>query len=362
MLVKPSYEELEARVQALGRSESELKKAKAALRESEDRYRLMFDNAPIGYQSLDKNGCIIDVNKVWLDSLGYQRDEVLGSWFGEFLHHDQKDIFRRLFPVNIQSREPIYGVEFTLKRKDGTFIIAEYNARIGRDAEGRFVRTHCVFQDITKRKQAENKLRDSEAQMKAILDASIDSIRLVDKDMRIIWTNKIIETQLKKERKNIVGDYCYHAYTGRSGPCPNCPTEKALKSGETEHSIIIEENVKGIEGKSYWADYAVPIKNESGEIVNFIQVSRDITVIKKAEIALLEEKIKLENALAEVKKLSGMLPICSICKNIRDDKGYWNRIEAYIEDHSGVDFSHSLCPTCAKKHYPDLDIYSDKDD
>jgi len=65
----------------------------------------------------------------------------------------------------------------------------------------------------------------------------------------------------------------------------------------------------------------------------------------------------LEKAVKEVKNLSGLLPICSSCKKVRDDKGYWNQIESYIESHSEADFSHSICPECAKKLYPDLDIY-----
>jgi len=72
----------------------------------------------------------------------------------------------------------------------------------------------------------------------------------------------------------------------------------------------------------------------------------------------LGEKNKLlSDYISEIKTLRGILPICSICKQIRDDKGYWNQIEAYIEAHSDVDFSHSICPKCAKKHYPDMDIY-----
>ena len=63
---------------------------------------------------------------------------------------------------------------------------------------------------------------------------------------------------------------------------------------------------------------------------------------------------KLEKALSEVKILSGLLPICASCKNIRDDKGYWNQIESYIRDHSEAEFSHGLCPACAKILYPEL--------
>jgi len=65
----------------------------------------------------------------------------------------------------------------------------------------------------------------------------------------------------------------------------------------------------------------------------------------------------LQQALAEVKTLSGLIPICSYCKNIRDDTGYWSQIEAYIQEHSGAEFSHSICPECAKKYFPDYKLY-----
>jgi CheY-like chemotaxis protein len=63
---------------------------------------------------------------------------------------------------------------------------------------------------------------------------------------------------------------------------------------------------------------------------------------------------ELEDALAEIKTLRGILPICSSCKKIRDDEGYWNQLEAYIQEHSEAVFSHGLCPECAKKLYPEV--------
>ena len=70
-----------------------------------------------------------------------------------------------------------------------------------------------------------------------------------------------------------------------------------------------------------------------------------------------EEKSKvieeLHEALESVKTLSGMLPICASCKNIRDDRGYWNQIETYIQKHSEAEFSHGICPECAHKLYPE---------
>ncbi len=62
---------------------------------------------------------------------------------------------------------------------------------------------------------------------------------------------------------------------------------------------------------------------------------------------------ELRQALAKVKQLSGLLPMCASCKKIRDDKGYWNQLEAYISEHSEADFSHGICPDCVKKHYPE---------
>jgi diguanylate cyclase len=66
--------------------------------------------------------------------------------------------------------------------------------------------------------------------------------------------------------------------------------------------------------------------------------------------------VELKNALAKVNTLNQLLPICSHCKKVRDDKGYWDEIEEYIYKHSDTEFSHSICPECVKKLYPDLDI------
>ena len=81
---------------------------------------------------------------------------------------------------------------------------------------------------------------------------------------------------------------------------------------------------------------------------------RDITERKQAEESLWEVRDELLGALDKVKTLSGLLPICSHCKKIRDDKGHWNQIEAYLRDHSEANFSHGLCPDCAKKLYPEF--------
>ncbi len=84
-----------------------------------------------------------------------------------------------------------------------------------------------------------------------------------------------------------------------------------------------------------------------------IWIYRDITERKRAEAERERLISELKQALLEVKKLSGFLPICASCKKIRDDRGYWQQIETYIREHSEAEFSHGICPDCMKIHYPD---------
>ena len=98
--------------------------------------------------------------------------------------------------------------------------------------------------------------------------------------------------------------------------------------------------------------HGFPIFDDRGKIVQMIEYCIDISERKKAD-AVREKLIQdLQKALHEVKDLSGLLPICASCKKIRDDKGYWNNLEKFITEHSGAEFSHSICPDCAQKLYP----------
>lgn len=84
-------------------------------------------------------------------------------------------------------------------------------------------------------------------------------------------------------------------------------------------------------------------------------------IIHRKDVEAAREKLvaDLQKALNNIKELSRLLPICSYCKKIRDDTGYWNQIDAYIEEHTNTVFSHSICQDCARKHHPDLDIYDE---
>ncbi len=120
------------------------------------------------------------------------------------------------------------------------------------------------------------------------------------------------------------------------------------EESRTELSLNVNEEL-------YWFDLNISTITGTNDVQTAkIIIWRDITNYKQAE----EEKARLSNnlktALEDVKILSDLLPICSSCKNIRDDEGYWHQVENYFQQHSDYDFSHSICPDCIKKLYPDF--------
>jgi PAS domain S-box-containing protein len=111
----------------------------------------------------------------------------------------------------------------------------------------------------------------------------------------------------------------------------------------------MEYRLRRHDGQYRWLfDRGVPFVDSLGGFAGYIGSCIDITDQVEARETLRKAQ------LAEMNKLRGLLPICSVCKNIRDDKGYWSQIEVYIREHSEAEFSHSICPRCAKKLYPEI--------
>jgi PAS domain S-box-containing protein len=137
-------------------------------------------------------------------------------------------------------------------------------------------------QEIEERKRTEEALKQSDAEKRVILDASIDRIRYVDRDMRIIWANKAMAAALDMDPEDLTGRICYEVLVGRDAPCEGCPTVRVLKTGRIERTVEHHLKMKGVEGESYWDTYSVPLKNEAGEIVRFVQVTRNITDQKRS--------------------------------------------------------------------------------
>jgi PAS domain S-box-containing protein len=97
-----------------------------------------------------------------------------------------------------------------------------------------------------------------------------------------------------------------------------------------------------------------PIKDAQGRVTGASAISRDVTERIHADAEKERLIRELQAALAEVKTLRGILPICMLCKKIRDDEGAWTQLEAYISEHTNADFSHGMCDPCAQQMYPDI--------
>jgi len=122
--------------------------------------------------------------------------------------------------------------------------------------------------------------------------------------------------------------------------------------GRGEHIRHLETTRQRKDGGTVEVSLSVsPVRNSAGQIVGVSTIARDIAERKRAERERERLVGELQRLLGEVKTLSGLLPICSYCKKIRDDKGYWNQIELYIGQRSSANFTHSVCPDCASRHY-----------
>lgn len=121
--------------------------------ESEERFQMLFNNAPLGYQSLDIDGNFLEVNQQWLDTLGYTKEEVIHAWFGDFLSPEYKDGFRKRFPIF--KEQGFIHSEFEMMHKNGKKLFIAFEGKIGHESNGDFKQTHCILQDITERKKEE---------------------------------------------------------------------------------------------------------------------------------------------------------------------------------------------------------------
>ena len=128
-----------------------------------------------------------------------------------------------------------------------------------------------------------------------------------------------------------------------------------LKQGQVEN---YEVRAKKKDGTVVWVSTnAKVLLDEKGAFMGVEAVSRDISELKKLEEERERLIVEIQQALEKVKILSGLLPICSECKKIRDDKGYWNQLEVYVQAHSDAEFSHGICPDCMDKIYGDQEWY-----
>lgn len=273
------------------------KKTELALRESEARFRLLYEKVPLGYQSLDRNGRFVEVNQSWLDLLGYRKDEVIGRWFGDFLHPDEIEVFRVRFLKNQNARGIIRGIEFRLRRKDGTYLWAEYTVNIGRDDQDNFNQTHCVFQDITEKRKIGQSLIESENNYRHLVKHAPTAIYELDiASLRFKRVNDAMCRFLGYTKEELLAMSPLEILSKDSLKDQLQRMEKA-QAGENV-SPTFERKVKTKNGREIWALFNSQLKYEKGRLAGATVVVHDITERKRSEEALRESE-KRYHALSD---------------------------------------------------------------
>jgi PAS domain S-box-containing protein len=221
------------------------------------------------------------------------------------------------------------------------------------DESGNVIGVLGTYQDITKLKQAEEELRNEKALLDALMDHIPDSIYFKDRQCRHIRVNRKEMQDLHIDDMNqIIGKTDVDLWGEEFGRNTFLNDQHLIESGEP---IIGQIECRQLKDSKLWTSTTkVPFRDPDGQIIGLVGITRDISEFMKTQQER-ERLIKeLQDALADIKTLSGLVPICSNCKKIRDDKGYWTQLEAFIQEHSEARFSHGICPDCMEKLYPDF--------
>lgn len=251
-----------------------------------------------------------------------------------------------------------YEAEF--KRKDNELIVVSMNARFNEIESDGYI--EFFVQDISDRKRDEDELRkyrehleelvkertaeiekahqsliDNEERFRGLSEASFEGIVIID-ELRIVDVNSTICKMLGYKPSEIIGMEAIEVVP----PDLRDRLKRKIESGDEQ---LYASYCLRKDGSIFPTEVHARMFSYKGRKVR-VSAIRDMTEQKKAE--------------AEIKTLRGILPICSSCKKIRDDKGYWNQIEGYIRSRSEAEFSHSICPECAKEIYPNFVKKRDK--
>jgi PAS domain S-box-containing protein len=199
-------------------------------------------------------------------------------------------------------------------------------------------------QDRRRRKRAEGAMQF----LAAIVESSVDAIYGKSLDGLVVSWNPAAEGLFGYSAEEIIGrSYAVLFPEHRRGEMLD------IQAGIRRGDIFGEMETERLHKSGKIIPVAVtvsPVKNQGGQIIGASSITRDVSRQKQAEYERQQLIESLMAASRQVQTLTGLLPICANCKRVRDDKGYWLQVEAYISQRSAITFSHSICPACAGEY------------
>jgi PAS domain S-box-containing protein len=198
--------------------------------------------------------------------------------------------------------------------------------------------------------KAEEALRESEEKYRNLFSYSLDAVYLSTKEGKFIDFNQATVDLFGYSRDELFNLNITKLYANPEDR-PRFQREIEQKGALKEYEVKFRRK----DGTEIDCLLTATLRfDKDKNIIGYQGIIRDITARKKMEEEREKLIAELQEALNKIKTLSGLVPICASCKKIRDDKGYWNQLESYIQEHTEAEFSHGLCPDCLKKLYPDI--------
>ncbi len=353
----------------------------------------LLEHAPLSIYVTSTDGRIRLVNRAWEEFLGMSREKAIGlhpdQIYPAALAHQYLEVSQRV----IDSAAPVIAEEIG-DASDGRHYFHTVKFPL-RNANGEVEAVGGVSIDITERKLAEETLRKRNLDLEVFNHAARAFSSTLDLDQVLAAVLEEIRNTLKVTACSIwliepdSGDLVCRQATGperdvvrgwrltpdkgivgwvvRHGESTVVPDTRA----DERHIQTVDQEI-GFELRSI---LSVPLRITQG-VIGAIQVlDTQVGRFTAADLALIEplaataavaienarlyeeaERLiaELREALANIKTLKGLVPICASCKKIRTDEGFWQQVEVYIRDHSEIEFSHGLCPDCLKKLYPEF--------
>jgi len=332
---------------ALAAGVTEQRRAEAALTREAANTRAILDMALDAVIGMDEHGVITNWNPRAEVIFGWTAGEAVGEKLSEVVIPPQyrEAHIRGLRHFLATGQGPVLNrrIEITALRRDGTEFPVELSIlplKVG--ASYRF---NAFVADITERKRAE----ETNARLAAIVDSSEDAIIGKTLEGIVVSWNRGAERIFRYTAEEVLGQ----PITALIPPDRSDEEPKVIERlRRGEHIEHFDTMRRRKDGEEIAVSLTIsPIKDEAGTIIGISKIARDISERQRAKEELERLVRDLMDALAQVKTMKGLLPICSSCKKIRSDENYWKNIETYIEEHSEASFTHGICPDCVQKLY-----------